>query len=384
MAAPSQINTLRAEDFPKGLQDKGQVDKLFQILNPFLQNVQTTTTAGTALLTNLDGQFVQADLPKGSGWQTMSLTSPFETFATGASWPQPAYRIDGTGRLHLRGLFKAASAPTPGQTFWTFPKALFSPTDSGSNYGRLFGVPVVDDGGGAALVRFDVWTNTLAFGSGTSGVFGAAFGDAAWNNLTLATYNNLTTIQYRRDGDGIVKLRGAFSSNAGATGGTMATLPVGYRPAVTARFPIVVQTTAPAFPAGTLTINTDGTMVTEFAGGITIAKCGLDHVSFSTGTLSTGRVIVYGSLDGVSWDTQGGPSLSTRPGFPLNIRIKDGKKPVTVICWALNKDTNAVEICTEPAWTALGTGPSGNLLTINNVANLRDDQPYTLNFFIFF
>lgn len=55
MAAPAQIGTLRSTDFPNGLASKADLEKLFQILNPFLQQAGAVTAKGTALGQNIDG-----------------------------------------------------------------------------------------------------------------------------------------------------------------------------------------------------------------------------------------------------------------------------------------------------------------------------------------
>ena len=98
MAAPAQINTLRATDFPRGLADKGSVDKLFQILNPFLQQVGQTTTAGTSLGANIDGQGATAAIPKGTAWRQMTLGAKFAPFVTSNPWREPSYKVE-NGRV---------------------------------------------------------------------------------------------------------------------------------------------------------------------------------------------------------------------------------------------------------------------------------------------
>ena len=42
------FSTLRSTDFPSGLTDKDSLDRLFQILNPLLSQLQTITTQGHA------------------------------------------------------------------------------------------------------------------------------------------------------------------------------------------------------------------------------------------------------------------------------------------------------------------------------------------------
>lgn len=387
MAAPSQINTLRAEDFPDGIGTKSTADKLFQLLNPFLQNVQQTTTAGTALQSNIDGQFAQADIPVGSGWRPMTLTSPFAGNSL-TPWPQPSYRVDGTGRVWLRGLMTAASAPTANQAIWVYPNPLMAPTNSTpSAAGRLFAAPVVIDGFvDAAMCRIDAQGDHLAWGS----VAFAGMGVGSWVTLPLATnWVNASgpTPSYMIGGDRRVYIRGNIGISAAnfTTGGTVATLPVGARPAVQMDFPGTFDGATNPLIAAFIRIGTDGTIKVFSNGGPQhVNSLPLGHLSFDLDLTFNPGAINYLSLDQISWDTKGGPSLATRPCFPLNIRLKDGKKPVAVLCWAVNKNTNAVEICTEPGWTPLGTGTTGNQLRIDNVANLRDDQPYTLNFFVFF
>jgi len=56
-------------------------------------------------------------------------------------------------------------------------------------------------------------------------------GDTGWTNLTLAgTYTNGTpALAYRKIG-GVVYVRGYVNQNSNASGGTIATLPAGFRP----------------------------------------------------------------------------------------------------------------------------------------------------------
>lgn len=385
MAQPSQINALRATDFPKGIPDKATADKLFQILNPFLQNVGETTTAGTALQTNIDGQFAQAKVQAASAWLPMSLSSPFAGNAF-SPWPQPSYKVDGTGRLWLRGLFTSASAPAATQTFWTYPDPLLAPTDGGSagTTGRLFAVPFTTDSAARAfLFRLDAGGHDMSWGDGQTVGFGIG-GYTASANMTLGT-NVIGNFSYRMDGNGHVFISGNIGTSTGGftTGFTVGTMPAGFRPLVTETFSISLQSAGAVFSPGTCTIDTAG--VVKFfwsTGAMQIGGCGVSQMHYQS--TPTPAAIYYGSLDAISWDTIGGPAVSTRPGFPIQIRLKDGKKPLFVVCWAVNDKTNATETVANPSWTYNGDGQTGNLLTINAVNDLRDGQPYTLNFFIFY
>jgi len=388
MAQPSQINALRATDFPKGIPDKATADKLFQILNPFLQNVGQTTTAGTALQTNIDGQFAQAKIAASSAWLPMTLTSPF-TGNPFTPWPQPGYRVDGTGRLWCRGLFTAASAPTITNTFWTYPNPLLAPSETtGVGTGRMFAIPFTTDTAGRGfLQRLDAGTDSLKWADNQGPAFGTG-GETAGANSSLTT-NLLGNVTYRMDGNGRVFLSGNIGTSTGGftTGFTITTLPAGFRPAVTETFGTTIQSSGAVFSPALITIDTGGVMKVFWStGAMQVGALGISGFNFMTSALpaATPSAIYYGSLDMITWDTKGGPMMSTRTGFPLQIRLKDGKKPLFVVCWAVNDKTNATETVANPSWTYNGDGQTGNMLTVNAVNDLREGEPYTLNFFIFY
>ena len=319
----------------------------------------------------------------------MTLTSPFagNTFTP---WPQPSYRVDGTGRLWLRGLFTAATAPSNLQHFWDYPDPLLAPTQSSPGTGRLFAVPLTHDTSlRGSICRIDAGVNCMSWQDGQSAPFGSS-GLTAWTTLPLsANWSSPSgpTPSYAIDGESRVWLRGFLRNSVAnvTSGDTVATLPAGARPSVQMDYGGTLNGVTTPNMATSIRIGTDGTIKVFFvAAAQKIDALPLGHISFDTTPLLTNYPIYYGSLDAISWDTAGGPSLATRPGFPLNVRLKDGKKPVAVLCWATNKDSGKVEIVTQPGWIAQGAGPTGNQLTITNVADLRDDQAYTLNFFIFF
>jgi hypothetical protein len=333
---PSFVPFKKSDYGDKGLGDKDGLDKFFTALNTQNQSLLGTLNGGLDF-SNLNGQSFEFTLQTpATDWLTMTLTAGTSgwTAFSGGGWKAPRYRVDGSGRVYCSGLLASSNSPVAGEAFWSFPSTQYGPKDATAAAGRLFSCPM-NSALGDCTVRIDAYSGGMSW---VGEVTGDRDGTLAWNNLTLATYNNLTTIQYAKSPAGRVYLQGAFSSNAGATGATMATLPTGYRPARTCRYPIIVQTTAPAFPAGTLTINTDGTMVTEFTGGITIAKCGLDHISFDSAVLGVaGTPVAWLSLDGCSWDSLGAPqSMSC---FPLNVRVEDNKKVKGVFITAV-QDTD--------------------------------------------
>ena len=188
---------------------------------------------------------------------------------------------------------------------------------------------------------------------------------------------------YRKDGSGRVWLRGnGATNNGGNTSEVIGVLPAGYRPATATTYPATVQSSAPTWQAANLQIATNGTITIFWTGAIQANNMPVGGISFDTDPAQPD--LGWATLDQISWDIVGGTSITTRPGFPLNVRLKDGKKPVAVLCWAYNDDTKCVDSISEPSWTYNGTGNTGNTLTINAVSGLRDNYPYTLNFFIFF
>ena len=76
MSAPAQVNTLRSTDFPNGLTDKASLDRLFQILNPFLQQVAGTTAKGTSLKQQIDGQAATFTFLAGPTFSPLTIRIP--------------------------------------------------------------------------------------------------------------------------------------------------------------------------------------------------------------------------------------------------------------------------------------------------------------------
>jgi hypothetical protein len=182
VAAPAQINTLRATDFPKGLASKSDVDKLFQVLNPFLQQVGSTTAKGTALGQNIDGQLATISVQTpASDWIALTYTAPWVDFnASNAA----GYRVDATGTAWLRGLAKSGTAFSqigavpatiaPAQTHRTIVTASRSATTFSAQ------LDVGGAGGQAGQV--------LLFQAGTAGAgtFDQAGLDCSWPTATGA------------------------------------------------------------------------------------------------------------------------------------------------------------------------------------------------------
>ncbi len=159
---------------------------------------------------------------------------------------------------------------------------------------------------------------------------------------------------YRRDASGNVWVRGLIKSGTVAT--TAFTLPVGYRPSA------------------------DGNLI--FA-GVDGAGTGI-RLDVQT----NGAVVPQGG-NNTFWSVSCSfAEASNTPGvytcFPVNARLKDGKKPQFILAKALNTKTNKVDACEFPAWTYLGQGQTGNLVRIDNVPGLALGASYSVALFIFF
>ncbi len=161
-----------------------------------------------------------------------------------------------------------------------------------------------------------------------------------WTSVTSFSggWTASVAVAYRRTAGGEVELRGSLTGGAGAA----FTLPAGY------------------FPAQAVTI-----------GSVAVSTAGVITPSAAT------------SLDAVRY-----AETSNTPGvyacFPINARLKDGKKPQFILAKALNTKTNKVDACEFPAWTYLGQGQTGNLVRIDNVPGLALGASYSVALFIFF
>ena len=257
MAAPAQINTLRAADFPNGLTSKGDADKLFQILNPFLQQTGAITTKGTSLGQNVDGFFatVQVTTPS-DDWADLTLQAGWTAFN---AVERPQYRIDAAGTVWVKGLVTSTGIPSIPSNIVAIPANAQPSLGQAVNW--LWSAPAVTSGEGTA----------------------------------------------RLEANAFIQLRGQ---------------------------------TAPSAAFALL------------------------------------------SLD-AQWPSRAGAAGQV-PGFPVLVRLPDGKRPVYVVAWALNQKTQKVDSVFQPGWTALGQTPTGNFLRLDNIAGLAMATTYQISVFVFF
>jgi hypothetical protein len=180
-----------------------------------------------------------------------------------------------------------------------------------------------------------------------------------WANFGAGNGPNLS---YRKDAIGTVWVQGLLKTGPGAYPSTIATLPDGYRPA---GFParVVTMGQIPAGPTdgfGHLDVTTAGNIDLNYftvAGALTYL---ITNINFPSADLSPGIL----------------------PCFPVNVRLKDGKRPSFVVAQASAKAGELVSVL--PSYTVLGTGSTGNLLRLDNLPGLALDTTYQVQLFIFF
>lgn len=183
-------------------------------------------------------------LPTGSPYAFTPMTLSNGWVNYGGSWQTAGYTLDGMGRTHIQGLI-ANGSTTSASLISSLPAAnlpsLYQHLNAASNNSWGFiaaaqtnstypGAGIQFKGGSNAYLSLNnmFYTSSLpASGSCPSAVGG-------WCNLTLQTgwvwYSAtgiFATPQYTKSADGVVTLKGLITGGTG----TIATLPVGYRPA---------------------------------------------------------------------------------------------------------------------------------------------------------
>jgi hypothetical protein len=93
--------------------------------------------------------------------------------------------------------------------------------------------------------------------------------------LPNITYQNAGPIQYGKDGFGVVHLRG--NATGIAIGGTIATLPAGFRPAATGAFPVVGGFSSPC----SVDVGSDGQVRLFGTGSCNTLVISVDGITFS-------------------------------------------------------------------------------------------------------
>ena len=164
-------------------------------------------------------------LPSGSGYTftTLPLLNGWAVYGS-PPWAMPAYTLDSSGRIHLKGLIKSGTGNIGTLPAGYVPsEQMYFPADATNAFGDFSITP----SGTILPVKY-----TNPYFSIQAMFYRASF--SGWTNLTLqngwVVYPGLTTPQYTKDTDGIVTVKGFIQSGTITSGTVIATLPAGYRP----------------------------------------------------------------------------------------------------------------------------------------------------------
>jgi hypothetical protein len=163
------------------------------------------------------------------------------------------------------------------------------------------------------------------------------------------------------DAVGNVWIRGLVASASSSSASTIFTLPPGYR------------------PPSNLSSTQQGKNSTVTTGRVDVLPAGtVQYVEDDGGSGNWTYLTTQFSF----------PCADNSPGiyscFPITARLKDGKKPKFVIANCANSQTGAALGCSLPAYTYLGTGQTGNLIRIDNIAGLPLGTQIAANIWVFF
>lgn len=101
---------LRSNDFPRGLATPQDVQKLGNLLNPYLQALKKLNTNGVNIGANLDAQTVTFQVVTPStDWTDLALTTATNA---GGLYPNLGYRVDSAGNVLVRGRIQTLPALT--------------------------------------------------------------------------------------------------------------------------------------------------------------------------------------------------------------------------------------------------------------------------------
>ena len=162
-------------------------------------------------------------------WTNATFQNGWNNYATllGGEWAPLGSTLDSQGRVHTRGLARGGTNNNPTDITTALPVAHRSITmhipASTNGFGEMAINTYIQSKGIPNSTDY-LSTQSMFYPTGTTG----------WTNLTLQNgWTNLdpanfTTAQYKKGADNIVAIKGLIRN--GATSGTIAQLPVGFRP----------------------------------------------------------------------------------------------------------------------------------------------------------
>lgn len=162
-------------------------------------------------------------------WTNHTFQNGWNNYATllGGDWAPLSSTLDSQGRVHTRGLARGGVNNNPTDITTALPVAHRSVT---------MHIPAATNGFGEMAINTYIQSKGIPNSTdylSTQSMFYPT-GTTGWTNLTLQNgWTNLdpanfTTAQYKKGADNIVAIKGLIRN--GATSGTIAQLPVGFRP----------------------------------------------------------------------------------------------------------------------------------------------------------
>jgi hypothetical protein len=174
---------------------------------------------------SLDGvNFLASDTPY--TYTTLGMLNGWVAY--GAPFSPAAYTMDASGRVHTKGLVKNGTT-TSGTPIANLPVGYRAAEYNhiGNDNNNVFGYISLDNAGNMIVksgYNGYLSLQTITYPAGYTGWMGLTF-----QNSWVAYGGGCTTPQYTKSADGLVSLHGLVAN--GTIGATIATLPVGYRPA---------------------------------------------------------------------------------------------------------------------------------------------------------